>query len=138
MDTAQQILSLVDENKEKLTDDVYKELCDKLMELNKAPLKYVRMTGVKVQINETDDGEECDPYLGHRPSSIILQVVNEIQVRERMFLMDVCDFEKSQVTKNEYEMIKGEIEANGYHRVNESSTVSRGTAFLAFKIEPLK
>ena len=138
MDTAQQILSLVDENKEKLTDDVYKELCDKLMELNKTPLNYVRLTGVKVQINVTDDGEECDPYLGHRPSSVILQVVDEIQIRERMFLVDVCDFEKSQVTKDEYHMIKREIEGNGYHRVNESNTVSRGTAFLAFKIEPLK
>jgi hypothetical protein len=56
METTQQLLSLIDDNKEKLSDGVYKEICDKLAELNKEKeSKYVRIEGILLTMYMADD-----------------------------------------------------------------------------------
>tara|TARA_R110002020_G_scaffold173496_1_gene364406 strand:- start:811 stop:1197 length:387 start_codon:yes stop_codon:yes gene_type:complete len=48
--TTHEVLELIDNNKEKLTDEVYKQLCDELAELNKKKkTKYARCEGVMVR-----------------------------------------------------------------------------------------
>ena len=40
------ILEIIDEHKEKMPDCVYKELCDKMAELNNKKTKYARVEGI--------------------------------------------------------------------------------------------
>ena len=136
MTTPQQILSLVDENKEKLTDEVYKNLCDKLMELNKAPDQYVRLTGIRVKIKTVEycEGEEESNYLRPESKSVIVQVVDKIG----QHITDQCHLDKGLLCKEEYEKIVKEIESDGYRRLKETYCDWDKTMFLVTKMEPLK
>tara|TARA_R110002020_G_C16123653_1_gene760548 strand:+ start:591 stop:1007 length:417 start_codon:yes stop_codon:yes gene_type:complete len=135
--TTQQILNIIDENKEKISDGVYKEICDKLAELNKVPHDYVRLTGIGTKIVTFDDEEkgrrmdrnEFDEYdFWHGTKSIILQVVERIGTE-----YEGVNMNKSIITKGKYDDIKTQIAKYDYYCLGQADK-----KFFVTKMEQLK
>ena len=140
METTQQLLSLIDDNKEKLSDGAYKEICDKLAELNKVPDEYVRLSGIATKIETFDEEEKgrridrnnFDEYdFWHGEKSVILQVVERLDTEYNPLYG--FDLGKSLITKNEYNSIKKGIGKCGY------SCLGKGDKkFFVTRMEALK
>lgn len=154
METTQQILSLIDDNKEKLTDGVYKEICDKLAELNKVPVGYVKVTGfmVKAVINkygerevraerEDDSDTEAPPdscLIYHSPRCEILQVVDEIPSQyEGVTQVLGCDLPKKMLCSETYEKMNAVLPNRGYFYLDTSGNEENEKYFVT-RMETLK
>tara|TARA_R100000951_G_scaffold46611_1_gene39914 strand:- start:3 stop:383 length:381 start_codon:yes stop_codon:yes gene_type:complete len=55
--SAQQIINIIDDYKEKLPDKLYKKICDDLVKINKNEQKYVKVKGIIVTPQSDYDGE---------------------------------------------------------------------------------
>jgi len=130
MEATQQILSLIDDNKEKLTDGVYKEICDKLAELNKVPARYVKVWGFMVkavknkygesEVSVVDTDEPPDSCLiFHSPRCEILQVVDEIPSQyEGVTQVSGCDIPRKMLCGKTYEAINEVLPDRGYFHLS--------------------
>ncbi len=55
--SAQQIINIIDDYKEKLPDKLYKKICDDLVKINKNEEKHVKVKGIIVTPQSDYDGE---------------------------------------------------------------------------------
>jgi hypothetical protein len=149
METTQQILSLIYDNKEKLTDDVYKELCDMLMKLNKAPVGYVKVTGFmvkavhnkygesEVRVVETDEPRDSC-LIFHSPKCEILQVVDEIPTQyEGVTQCNGCNLPRKMLCGETYEKMNAVLPDRGYFYLDTSGNEENEKYFVT-RMETLK
>jgi|SRR6056300_182246 len=85
------LMSMIDDVKTKLTDEEYKQLCDKMMELNKKHEGYYRVWYVITETEVLEDREEVDDEEGkpcqtryyHKFDNVVVKLTNSLVAEMR-------------------------------------------------------
>ena len=105
--TTHEVLELIDEHKHKIPDGIYKELCDKMAELNRKEPGHARIMGIMVSPVCSCCG---DNYL----KDVFVNLVVKVTKHTRVPTEDDRTISKGAISRGYFDNIREKITEHGY------------------------